>query len=285
MVRVAVLIPTYNRHELLERAVRSALKADVEVEVLVGDDGSDPPVSVDLPKVKVFRFDHTGNPSYVRNRLALLTDAPFITFLDDDDEYLEGKIERQVMRMERTGAPATMCNVLVLDKTGRGMGLAYGRSEKPLRERILYPFSREGVIPQVGSLMLRREVFLDLGGFNERLTLLEDWEFSLRLVLRYGLDYEDFPGLAHYMNREDSLRRRQEELGLRERVLEEIRGYAPHGIYKRVSSNLYAFLSDMARRRGRRRDALLYALRSLLAHPNGRAAFSLLTALLPRITL
>ncbi len=283
-MKVAVLIPTYNRPEEVRRAVESALQNDLDVEVLVGDDGSNPPVRLDLPKVKVVRFPHTGNPSIVRNRLARMTDAPLLAFLDDDDEFPVGKLDTQVGDLLRGGYGATFSNVVVVDaRTGESLGLAYPPSDRPLRERILFPFTRDGVVVQVGALVIRREVFQGIGGFNERLTLLEDWELSVRLVMGGLLHFHDFPGLIHYQNRRDSLRARQTD-EVEERystLIDVLSGYLDGRLLRRVKAHLYGALSYRFGRKKRRVKALKYALKSLRYGVDGIALRGMVRALLP----
>ncbi len=265
-MRVAVLIPTYNRPREVRRAVESALKNGVEVEVLVGDDGSDPPVRLDIPGAKVVRFNHTGNPSIVRNRLAKMTDAPFIAFLDDDDEFTPGKLDAQVEYLLKEEAQAVFSNVVVVDaRTGETLGLAYAPSERPLKDRILFPFSRDGIVLQVGALLIRRDTFLEVGGFNERLTLLEDWELSVRLVMKGLLRFQDLPGLIHYQNRRDSLRALQSErvVTLYETLMNVVSSHLSSDLLKRVKAHFYGALSYRLGRTKRRRVSLYYAIKSL----------------------
>ena len=283
-MRVAVIVPTYNRPGEVRRAVESALRNGGEVEVLVGDDGSTPPVRIDLPGVRVVRFPHTGNPSLVRNRLAEMTNAPILAFLDDDDEFPPGKLDTQVGELLRGGYGATFSNVVVIDsRTGETLGLAYPPSDRPLRERILFPFTRDGVVVQVGALVIRREVFLEVGGFNERLTLLEDWELSVRLVLKGALHFHDFPGLIHYQNRGDSLRALQSERAdaLYETLMEVVSDYLPSDLLRKVKSHFYGALSYRFGRRRRRLKAVKYSLKSLKNGPNVMALKGLVRSLLP----
>ncbi len=265
-MRVAVVIPTYNRHGEVRRAVESVLKNEVEVEVLVGDDGSSPPVRLPLPSTRVVRFEHTGNPSLIRNRLVEMSDAPLVAFLDDDDEFLPGKLDAQVQHLLSGEYAATFSNVVVVDaRTGETVGLAYGESERPLRDRILFPFRKDGVVVQVGALLVRREVFLSLGGFNENLTLLEDWEFSLRLALRDLLHFHNFPGLIHYQNRRDSLRTAQLPTVAHryETLMAVVSEYLPPSLTRWVKAHFYGALSYRLSRIGRRGEAISYALKSL----------------------
>jgi len=283
-VKVSVLIPTYNRPGEVKRAVESALKNEVEVEVLVGDDGSEPPIRLNIPGVRVVRFNHTGNPSFIRNRLAEIADSPLIAFLDDDDEFTPGKLDVQVDYILREGVEAVFSNVVVVDaRTGETLGLAYAPSQRTLRDRILFPFSRDGVVLQVGALVIRRDTFLEVGGFNERLTLLEDWELSVRLVIKGLLHFQDFPGLIHYQNRSDSLRAIQSEraVSLYENLMDVVSSYLPPDLLRRVKAHFYGALSHRLGRIKRRRESLYYALKSLRYGGSAMALKGVVRSLLP----
>ncbi|NPA80430.1 MAG: glycosyltransferase family 2 protein [Thermotogae bacterium] len=278
-MKVAVIIPTYNRHEALRRAVESVLRQRYPHEVWIGDDGSTPPVRYDHPRVRVVRFPHTGNPSYVRNRLVEMADAPLVAFLDDDDEYVDGRLALQAHHLMDGNYDASVCNVLVIDhRSGEPIGLAYADSPRPLLRRLLFPFGGYGFIPQVGALMVRRDTFLKLGGFNERLTLLEDWEFSLRLFLNYKVGFYNFAGVVHYQNRPDGLRLRQSpDAPLHyERLLEVVGEYLPPSLHRKVKRHFYGALSRRLLRSGDRKGALKYALKSLRHGPEPIALKSLL---------
>ncbi|MFZ8834833.1 MAG: glycosyltransferase family 2 protein [Candidatus Caldipriscus sp.] len=92
------------------RAFNSVLNNGYEdVEVLIGYDGEKYGEFKD-ERVKTFLFKHTGNPSFIRNRLVELASGELITFLDDDDEYLPEKIG---------DFDAVFCNILVNIHTRR----------------------------------------------------------------------------------------------------------------------------------------------------------------------
>ena len=87
MLRVAVVIPTYNRVRLLERALRSVLdQARVADEIIVVDDGSTDGTAeavADLP-VRLVRQANAGAAA-ARNRGVREASSPWVAFLDSDD--------------------------------------------------------------------------------------------------------------------------------------------------------------------------------------------------------
>ena len=90
---LSVVLPVFNRQELAERALRSALVQDVaDMEVVVVDDGSEPPfcLPVDLashPKIRVIRQDKNLGESGARNAGVDAARGEWIAFLDSDDYW------------------------------------------------------------------------------------------------------------------------------------------------------------------------------------------------------
>lgn len=95
---VSVVIPTHNRPQLLTTAVASVLAQDIPVEVIVVDDASQPSVA-DLPimahpRITLIRNEATQGPTRARNQGLEAATGAFVAFLDDDDEWLPGKLRR-----------------------------------------------------------------------------------------------------------------------------------------------------------------------------------------------
>jgi glycosyltransferase involved in cell wall biosynthesis len=108
---VSVVIPTKNRPELIGRAVASALAQEgPSVEVIVVDDGSDDEAAAAIwevcrsePRiVHVRTTESMGNPA-ARNRGLEESSGALWCTLDDDDEFLPGKLRAQVDALERAG--------------------------------------------------------------------------------------------------------------------------------------------------------------------------------------
>ena len=105
MPLVSIIIPTFNRADLLPHAVESALSAGEDVEVIVVDDGSEddtPRVCASLPGIRYLRLNRNlGTPS-ARNVGVLHSRAEFVTALGDDDLRLPGSLEAQVRRLDES---------------------------------------------------------------------------------------------------------------------------------------------------------------------------------------
>jgi GT2 family glycosyltransferase len=100
---VSVVIATRNRPEALRRLLSSLEDSGGYEDIVVVDDGSDPPASVDPFDVTLLRLNDTQMVSAARNEGARVTNARVICFVDDDCVIGEGAL--QAMRREFERAP------------------------------------------------------------------------------------------------------------------------------------------------------------------------------------
>lgn len=107
MNTVSVVIPTYNRHDTLAKAVTSALAQTHPVhEVLVCDDGSADRSrqvvdAIGNARVRWIDCGRNGMPSIPRNKGIAASTGQWIAFLDSDDEWMPTKIEKQLAAMQQ----------------------------------------------------------------------------------------------------------------------------------------------------------------------------------------
>jgi glycosyltransferase involved in cell wall biosynthesis len=166
--------------------VRSALAQTIQdLEVIVVDDASDdetPGVLAALAsedaRVRVVRPDARGGAGRARNAGAARAAGTVLAFLDDDCAWHPEKLEAQLAAMgPERGAAYTRQATLDVD----GRWVLEGRP-LPARPQI------DGLLRTnfIGtpSLVVRKDVFDDVGGFDEQLPRLQDWDLALRIVRR-----------------------------------------------------------------------------------------------------
>ena len=105
MIRVSVIIPTYNAEKVLERCILSVLCQDFngEVEILVCDDCSTDNTVKTAKRLgaKVFlNKENTGGPNKGRNVGIQNATGDYIAFLDQDDWWFPDKLEKQLKELE-----------------------------------------------------------------------------------------------------------------------------------------------------------------------------------------
>lgn len=183
---LSIIIPTSNRLHTLSRALNSILSQNVEnIDVIIVDDSRESLVeqinSLVAPFLKknlsinVFRNNGLHSAARARNLGVSKAAGKYITFLDDDDIYLPGRLS----------------NMLQVAFTGDYSMVSSGRFYESGDLSVMYEHKKQkfGVITlndvtylndiDIGFI-IERNRFLELGGFNESMASLEDWDFIIR---------------------------------------------------------------------------------------------------------
>ncbi len=185
---VSVLIPTFNRPDLLRLAVKSVLDQTLEdLEVIVIDDASanDNRRLVEEfndDRISYVRHDTNKGLPGARNTGVRLARGKFVAFLDDDDHWMPDKLEQQLRYID--GYEAAVCGFFVntLDRPC---------VEHRLNKVDLRQLRKGNRFPPSG-LMVRTEVIKRLE-FDESLTFSEDWDALLRIAAQYRIRYVSKP--------------------------------------------------------------------------------------------
>jgi glycosyltransferase involved in cell wall biosynthesis len=122
---VSVIIPTHNRAEPLSRAIESVLAQSYDrLEILVVVDGPDPAAKATLAafgdRVAAIHLPASVGPGEARNRGVQAASGDWVAFLDDDDEWLPGKLARQMAVVRDCGEQMPFCYSRILVRDGRG---------------------------------------------------------------------------------------------------------------------------------------------------------------------
>ncbi|GAB4258166.1 MAG: glycosyltransferase [Deferrisomatales bacterium] len=188
MPLVSVVIPTFDRRELACEAVASVLAQTLgDWELVVVDDGSRDGTAAHLqarfpdPRVRVVRQDNRG-ASAARNRGARETSGPWLAFLDSDDLWTPPKLERQLQALEAHPDHPACYTEEVWFRKGRW---ANPKKVHAKHSGWIFPRCLPLCIISPSSILLRREVFDELGGFDESLPACEDYDLWLRLAARH----------------------------------------------------------------------------------------------------
>ena len=156
---ISVVIPAWNGARFLNAALASIeVQRFPDLEVLLVDDGSAeelrPPAFV-----RCFRQPHRG-PSAARNNGIMESRGEYIAFLDIDDLW----------------APGPLCRLNSALESHPEAGIAQGQMRQLCGERITGAYR----MPYIGTCLFRRRVFEICGGFDESMTLGEDYDLLFR---------------------------------------------------------------------------------------------------------
>jgi glycosyltransferase involved in cell wall biosynthesis len=189
-VRASLIIPTYNHGRFLGAAIDSALTQTLNpVDVIVVDDGSTDETPAVLARyagrVRVLRQPNRGLSS-ARNAGLAAARGTFVAFLDADDVMAPTKLAAQLEVLDRSPAIGwTYCDVLMETVATGATARAserFGYAARALDGWLFPELIHGNFIPAIAPLV-RRTALEAAGGFDERLTALEDWDMWLRLSL------------------------------------------------------------------------------------------------------
>ncbi len=184
MIPISVIIPTFNRVELLQRAIYSVLQQqNFAGEIIVADDGSQDATAEivgNLMKRYPIKYSFAENrgPAAARNRGVALAAFDMIAFLDSDDHWKPDKLVRQFAAMEKFPE-------LLISHTGekwlrRGQHLNRKNIHKP-RHGYIFDHCLQLCAVGMSTVIMTKDLFDSFGGFDPDLPCCEDYEFWLRL--------------------------------------------------------------------------------------------------------
>lgn len=187
MTLVSVIIPTYNRAELLALTLESVLAQSYPLlEIVVVDDGSSDHTATMMNqysgRVTYIRQTNQGE-AVARNNGIQASTGEFLTFLDDDDLILPTKIARQVAYLQAHPEVGLVhCRYYHMDETGRYLDKVGLLPEGDVLPQLVY-----GDFIWAGAPLIRRQCLEAVGAFDVTLPwqgkYSEDWDLWLRIAL------------------------------------------------------------------------------------------------------
>lgn len=185
---VSIVIPTYKRPHYLDRLLASVAKQSWnEFEVIVVDDNSNIPeyaqvvekYSSLLPEFTFLSNDTTCGAPYSRNRGINAAKYDLIALVDDDDEWLPTKLEKQVDAFAKSGSGVGLVYTWTdaVDEEGTVVHTYRSCIEGQAVKQIL----AECFIPSP-SVMVRKSAICAAGLFDERFPSCQDWDMWTRIL-------------------------------------------------------------------------------------------------------
>lgn len=225
--KVSVVIPCHNREDTVTEAVQSVLDQDfTDFEIVAVDDASTDTTlevlrRIDDPRLRVGINSGPRGPSAARNHGVAMTRAPWVAFQDSDDIWMSDKLRRQMARLEGSDFVAAYCGMLVKADARpetRVQARFPGPDIDPLEGDIL-PSLTNGSYISTQMLIVRRDVFEAVGGFDEDLTALVDWELMLRVASKGPVAFVNADLVVQRMSDNSITRSSRKRLAAQEYVL------------------------------------------------------------------
>ena len=204
---ISVIIPTYNRCDLLKRAIYSVIKQTITPkEIIVVDNGSTDQtyqmVSSLFPEINYF-IEKKRGVSAARNKGILESKSKWIAFLDSDDAWKPTKLEKQ---MEYSVFNQDKYRIIHTDET-------WYRNKKFLNQLKKHKKSGGNIFKNSlqlccispSSVVLKKQIFEEYGLFDENLEVCEDYDMWIRITSKEEVGFLDSPLVLKYGGHSDQL--------------------------------------------------------------------------------
>lgn len=193
---VSVIVTTYNRLNLLPETLSSILSQTFDdfeliiVDNMSTDGTSEYVASLTDPRIRYFRNPNHGVIAVNRNYGILQAVGQFIAFCDDDDLWMLDKLSKQVALLENTPKLA-LCYTNAESFVGKEM-LSAKMIRRVVHHAHFWQLLRGNYIPN-SSVLIRSNVFQEVGPLSESPLLREDYEMCLRIAYKHQIAGIDEP--------------------------------------------------------------------------------------------
>lgn len=192
---VSVIIPTFNRSKLLQKAIESVLQQTLKnFELIIVDDGSkDNTKELVLqygkkdPRIRYFYHKNRGL-SASRNRGLKESKGKYIALLDDDDIWLKDKLKKQIEVFKTSDLNklgVVYSYTYIINEHGRIVNLRKRNFRGDLFTDLL---GGQKILGGGSAILIKKEVFQKVGQFDENLRSCEDWDMWSRISVYFQFD-------------------------------------------------------------------------------------------------
>lgn len=205
---ISVILPTYNRANLIKRSAESVLNQTYKnLELIIVDDGSKDNTKEIIDSIKdnriVYVKQENQGASAARNKGIDFAKGEYIAFQDSDDAWLPNKLEKQITVLKQNNADVVFCKRFI-----------YGNLRKRKIARwFTTGFLKDDELPiGVGTqtLLLKKDILLK-NKFNTSIQCIEDFEILVRIKKEYSFYCMD-EGLVDYFPQNNSVSNEYEKI-------------------------------------------------------------------------
>ena len=188
--KVSVILPTYNRGHLIQRAINSALKQTYsDLEIIVINDCSTDDTKEKIKIINDSRIIYLENsqnmgPSYSRNLGISIAKGKYIAFIDSDDFWYQEKIEKQFYAMENAGSEfgASYCGMEYFDYSS---GEKIGESQFEQDFKLNFTKGKYLQAPANVTMFIRKDILDKIGAYDLNLKAHEHTQLTIRISKEY----------------------------------------------------------------------------------------------------
>ena len=197
-IPVSIVLPTYNRAGKVGKAVESVLAQTYPYfELSVVDDGSTDDTeqiirSYHDDRIVYYKMQQNGGQSKARNCGMQMAQYDYIAFEDSDDLWRARKLEKQMKQILSDKNAGFCYHKLRYDMgAGQSITLPDERIASEKKSGDIYAQLLWDNMIGMPTLLVKKECVEQIGGLDEKLKCLEDYDFALRIAQKYQAVFLD----------------------------------------------------------------------------------------------
>lgn len=221
---ISVILPTYNRANVISRSISSILNQTYgNFELIIVDDGSTDDTEKIINSFKDERIQYISHETNKGVASALntginLCKGDYISFQGSDDEWRSEKLEKEIKIFENSNSTlGVVYSGLYLFYKDKKIYFPY--SDQIVKEGCIHDELIKGNFVHALSL-IRRSCFKKVGNFDENLPALEDWELYLRISKYYKFKFIKEPLVLHYLSTDSLTLKLHVQIKATEKIIE-----------------------------------------------------------------
>ncbi|WP_051560560.1 glycosyltransferase family 2 protein [Clostridium beijerinckii] len=242
---VSIIIPTYNRAKCISRAIESAIQQTYkDIEIIVVDDNSRDETSnivetytKNYSNIKYIKHSVNKGGSAARNTGVRNSNGDIIAFLDSDDELAKDKIEKCIRIFnEKKDVAMIYTDVYFINEINKKEYI----KEREDWDNSYLKLLRNNIIGGTSSIVVTKEAFSKINGFNESLPSCQDWDFYIRLARNYRPYRLAEPLTKYYIHPESISGNKNNAINGHLYIMEEVKSILSEDFNKKMINKIIA---------------------------------------------
>jgi len=207
---ISVVITTYKRNVSdIKKSILSVLSQSYQnIELIVVDDSPSSFAGREavkkycetIPDERITYIQHENNlgACVARNTGLRIAKGEYIAFLDDDDEWLPYKLEKQIKLFNTSELAIVYCDAIIIEPNGKQR--SFFEKHLPLKGNVYKEIMSYNFIGSTSFPLIRTEYLREAGGFDPLMEASQDWDVWIRLTEKYTADYVNEPLVKYYIH-------------------------------------------------------------------------------------
>lgn len=226
---ISAIIPTYNRPQLLKRAINSVKNQtynNIEIIIVDGSNNNEAELLFENDVQCNYIKSVDNHPNILRNIGINNSNGQLIAFLDDDDTWEKTKIIKQLNSFENNSIGLCYTGKNIINKNNEKIKYSY---KTPKFNSAILSIMWDNFIGTTSSIMVDKKVFNEINLLDEKLPALQDYDLCIRVCEKFKISGIDEPLINYYYNHSSNqISEKKGNFNLASKIIREKYSYLPY---------------------------------------------------------